>query len=121
MPGQFPHFALKPVVTQWRQRLPFFRTQERSVSLFQGTLVSLLPFTPDCFTATLGLTGQERVVARGKSVSRRGRGAPNTHHSQLQHSQLSPQHRCVPAQPALRKDMRRRAQTHSSGTPTCLG
>lgn len=27
-PGQFSHFALKPVVTQWRHRLPFFRTQD---------------------------------------------------------------------------------------------
>lgn len=59
MPGQFPHFALTPMVTQRRQRLPFFRTQERSASLLQGTLVSLLPFIPKSFTATLGLTGQQ--------------------------------------------------------------
>lgn len=119
-PGQFPHFALKPVVTKWRQRLPFFRTQEICIPPpgYLGFPSCLSP--PDSFRATLGLTSQHRLVARGKSVSQGYGEAPNVHPSRLQHSQLSPQHHCVPAQPALGKDMQRRAQTCSSGTPTRL-
>lgn len=79
MAGQFPHFVLKPLATQQRQRLPFFRTQETSVSLPQGTLVSFLHFTPDSFTTTSGLTGQHRVVARGKGVSWGAEKRPQTH------------------------------------------